>query len=83
MPAQKEKPIPEKTSSGINSAAMAAANTAVGLDPVENPSMPEDYTLSVPIFQKNHRPPIVITRLRRAVLKEGYDEYTRPQNYSN
>ena len=31
---------------------MVAANKAVGLDPVEDPSVPEDYTLSVPIFQE-------------------------------
>ena len=83
MPAQKENLVPETTSSGIISAAMAAANTAIGLNPVEDPSVPKDYTLSVPIFQKNHHPPIVITRLRRAVLKEGCDEYTKPQDHSN
>ena len=80
MPAQKEKPVPEITSSGIISAAMAAANVAVGLDPVEDPSVPEDYTLSVPIFQKNYRPPIVIKRLRRAVLKEGCNECIKPDH---
>ena len=80
MPAQKENPVPEITSSGIISAAMAAANIAIGLDPVEDPSVPEDYTLSVPIFQKNYRPPIMITRLRRAVLKEGCDKCIRPNH---
>ena len=60
---------------------MAVINIIVSLNPVENPSVPEDYTLLVPIFQKNHCPPIVITRLRRAVLKEGCDKYTRPQNH--
>ena len=52
MPAQKEKPVPERASSGVISAAMVAANKAAGLDPVEDPSVPEDYTLSVPIFQE-------------------------------
>ena len=50
IPVQKEKPAPKITSSGIISTAMAAVNTVVGLDPVEDPSVPEDYTLSVPIF---------------------------------
>ena len=80
MPVQKENLVPEITSSGVISAAMVAANIAVGLDPVEDPSVPEDYTFSVPIFQKNHCPPIVITRLRRAVLKEGCDECIRPDH---
>ena len=31
---------------------MAAANAAVGLNPVEDLNVPEDYTFSVPIFQK-------------------------------
>ena len=31
---------------------MAAINTVLGLDPVEDPSVLENYTLSVPIFQK-------------------------------
>ena len=50
IPAQKEKPVPERASSGVISAAMAAANAAAGLDPVEDPGVPKDYTLSVPIF---------------------------------
>ena len=29
---------------------MAITNAIVGLDPVENPSVPKDYTLLVPIF---------------------------------
>ena len=29
---------------------MVAANKATGFNPVEDPSVPEDYTLSVPIF---------------------------------
>ena len=29
---------------------MAAANTIIGLNPVEDPSVPKDYTFSVPIF---------------------------------
>ena len=29
---------------------MAAVNKAAGLDPVEDSSVPEDYTFSVPIF---------------------------------
>ena len=57
---------------------MAAANVVIGLNPVEDPSVPEDYTFLAPIFQKNYCPPIVITRLKRAVLKEGCDKYTRP-----
>ena len=57
---------------------MATANATIGLNPVEDPSIPEDYTLSVPIFQKNYYPPIIITRFRRAVLKEGYNKYTKP-----
>ena len=52
MPAQKENPVPERASSGVISAAMVTANKAAGLDPVEDPSVPEDYTLSVPIFQE-------------------------------
>ena len=31
---------------------MVVANKATGLNPVEDPSVPKDYTLSVPIFQK-------------------------------
>ena len=31
---------------------MAAANAVIGLNPVENPNVPEDYTLLVPIFQE-------------------------------
>ena len=31
---------------------MAIANAIIGLDPVEDPSVPKDYTLSVPIFQE-------------------------------
>ena len=31
---------------------MVAANKAIGLDPVEDPSVPKDYTLLVPIFQE-------------------------------
>ena len=31
---------------------MAATNVIVGFNPVEDPSVPEDYTLLVPIFQK-------------------------------
>ena len=50
IPAQKEKPIPKKASLGIISTAMVAANTVIGLNPVEDPSMSKDYTLSVPIF---------------------------------
>ena len=50
IPAQKEKPVPEKTSLGVISAAMVATNKTVGLDPVEDPNVPKDYTLSVPIF---------------------------------
>ena len=52
IPAQKEKPVPETTNLRAISAAMVAANTAVGLNPVEDPNVPEDYTLSVPIFQE-------------------------------
>ena len=52
IPAQKEKPVPETTSSGVISAAMVAANKATGLNPVKDPSVPKDYTLSVPIFQE-------------------------------
>ena len=52
MPVQKEKPVPEKVNLGVISAAMVAANKAAGLNPVENPSVLEDYTLSVPIFQE-------------------------------
>ena len=52
MPAQKEKPVPERASSGVISAAIVATNKAAGLDPVEDPSVPKDYTLSVPIFQE-------------------------------
>ena len=52
MPIQKKNPVPEKASSGVISAAMVAANKAAGLDPVEDPSMPKDYTFSVPIFQE-------------------------------
>ena len=50
MPAQKKNLVPEKASSGIISTAIIAANKAAGLNPVENPNMPKDYTLSVPIF---------------------------------
>ena len=31
---------------------MVAANKAAGLNPVEDPNVPEDYTLLVPIFQE-------------------------------
>ena len=50
IPVQKEKLIPEIINLGIISAAMVAANKATSLNPVENPSVPEDYTLLVPIF---------------------------------
>ena len=44
--------MPEKANSGVISTAIVAANVATGFDPVENSSVPKDYTLSVPIFQK-------------------------------
>ena len=50
---------------------MVAANKAAGLDPVEDTSVPEDYTLSVPIFQKNPHPPIVITPAQARRIKGG------------
>ena len=31
---------------------MAVTNIIAGLNPVENPNVPKDYTLSVPIFQE-------------------------------
>ena len=31
---------------------MVVTNKVAGLNPVEDPSVPEDYTLSVPIFQE-------------------------------
>ena len=31
---------------------MVVTNKAAGLNPVEDPSVPKDYTLSVPIFQE-------------------------------
>ena len=52
MPAQKEKLVPEKASLGVIFTAMVAANKAAGLDPVEDPSVLEDYTLLVLIFQE-------------------------------
>ena len=52
IPVQKEKPVPKKTNLGIIFTAMVATNKATGLNPVEDPSVPKDYTLSVPIFQE-------------------------------
>ena len=50
MPVQKKNLVPEIINLRVISAAMAAANTAIGLDPVEDPSVPKDYTFSMPIF---------------------------------
>ena len=50
MPAQKKKPVPEKTSLGVIFTAMVVVNKVVGLNLVEDPSVPKDYTFSVPIF---------------------------------
>ena len=50
MPVQRGKPVPKRANLGVIFAAIAAANAAVGLDPVEDPSVPKDYTFSVPIF---------------------------------
>ena len=50
MPTQKEKPVPERVNLGVISAAIAATNAAIGINPVEDPSVLKDYTLLVPIF---------------------------------
>ena len=44
--------MPEKANSGIIPATMVTTNKTTGLNPVEDLNVPEDYTFSVPIFQK-------------------------------